>query len=218
MTAIALLPWVAFRQTRTVGNVCLIPYRRGRSPGDQPHVSQATLDKILASYAENNGAPLADATLVEVDGHPMGTDLESCLDQLFLAEAAIGFAALSERRLFHGNLSYVCFDNFKLVVQRFSQDAPGSVAFSTRRRDGATTTGWGAGRAPFVRPLHVHRSVDPPIDIVLAGVLLRRGLRELANAVNEFNRANTDSSDVPIHVELVMMKSAFEWLLGVGAD
>jgi hypothetical protein len=31
----------------------------------------------------------------------------------------------------------------------------------------------------------------------------------------EFNRANTDSQDIPIHTELVMTKSALEFLLGV---
>jgi hypothetical protein len=35
------------------------------------------------------------------------------------------------------------------------------------------------------------------------------------DAIAEFNRANSDSPDVPTHVEMVMMKSAFEWLLQI---
>ena len=35
----------------------------------------------------------------------------------------------------------------------------------------------------------------------------------LFEALVEFNAANTDSPDVPEHVEVVMVKSAFEFLL-----
>jgi len=38
------------------------------------------------------------------------------------------------------------------------------------------------------------------------------------SAIVEFNRANSDSLDVPVHTEVVMMKSAFEYFLGVGHD
>jgi hypothetical protein len=36
------------------------------------------------------------------------------------------------------------------------------------------------------------------------------------DAIIDFNRANTDSQDVPTHTEVVMTKSAFEFLLGIG--
>jgi hypothetical protein len=35
-------------------------------------------------------------------------------------------------------------------------------------------------------------------------------------AIVEFNRANTDSQDVPSHTEVVLTKSAFEYLFGIG--
>ncbi|MGH7584176.1 MAG: hypothetical protein ACREL5_13220, partial [Gemmatimonadales bacterium] len=35
-------------------------------------------------------------------------------------------------------------------------------------------------------------------------------------AIVEFNRANTDSLDVPTHTEIVLTKSAFEYLFGIG--
>jgi len=36
------------------------------------------------------------------------------------------------------------------------------------------------------------------------------------DAIRDFNRANTDSNDISPHVELIMMKSAFESLLEIG--
>jgi hypothetical protein len=103
-------------------------------------------------------------------------------------------------------------------VQRYGSPHQGAFAFSTRRRDGGTQYLWDTEEFAFLKPLHVNARATIEVDKkVLAALLLADRDNGLCfDSIVEFNRANTDSNDVPLHVEIVMIKSAFEWFFGIG--
>jgi hypothetical protein len=53
--AIAFFPWLTCRQEVQVGPIQLLPYVRGRAPGDLPGVSQADIDGVLLAYSRIHG-------------------------------------------------------------------------------------------------------------------------------------------------------------------
>jgi hypothetical protein len=137
--------------------------------------------------------------------------------QLFRARELIVFSALSARRLFQGSPDYCNFDTYAFVVQNYQAGDVGAFSFFTRRRDGGTNQLWDTKEFTFLKPLHVDFRARARLDSNLLQALLNA---DKANdlpfeAIVEFNRANTDSIDVPIHIELVMLKSAFEFLLSI---
>ena len=215
--AVAFLPWVAIDQPRRIGPVRLIPYQHAATPGDLPSVTQAALDAVLGAYADRPRKALAKATLLEVGKWRSGDDASRALASLFRARDFLRIAALSKRRLFQGHFGYCNTHNYELVVQAFDPQNLDSIALRTRRRDGGDGILWGANEFAFHRPLHVTNDLKAVVDEPLLRALMRIPRSEgwLHEAVIQFNAANTDSSDVPVHAEVVMTKSAFEWLLRI---
>jgi hypothetical protein len=212
---LAFLPWVAVKDRLDAGPLTLLPYRLKRAPGDQPGVSQAQMDAVLSSYAERPGRPIKEATIVEIDNWRSGADPAPALERLYEAREALAFSALADRRLFSGHFGYCSFDAFALVVQSFSAAEPSRFAYMTRRRDGGTHNLWSSDEFAFHQPLHVHKSLGLTCDEKLLTILLSNRNEIWSDAICEFNRANTDSPDVPIHVEMIMVKSAFERLFEI---
>jgi hypothetical protein len=216
--AIAFLPWVSVNEPVEVGPLRLLPYQRGRLPGNLLKATQADIDGVLSAYANRPKSKINKATIFELGEWNAGTDAESVAPALFRARNALAFSALANRKLFRQNSDYCNFDTYSLVVQRYAPGNAGTFSFSTRRRDGGTSHLWSSADFSFHRPnhvdLHSRLSIDQPL---LATVLaLSDSNSSLLEAMTEFNCANTDSPDVPVHVEIVMMKSAFEWLLNIG--
>lgn len=219
-SAIAFFPWWAVPEAVTWGPIRLIPYQRGQAPGDGNGVAQADLDAMLQAYATRPGKPIRRATLLEVDTWRLGEDPEPVLRRFFTAREAIGFAGLAARNLFEGHFGYGCFHNFSLVVQRYQPGKGDMFAFTMRRRDGGARHVWSTDEFAFQCPLHVDSNARmPPLDAALVQLLMDDTLPvSWSEAITEYNHANTDSIDVPTHVEMVMMKSAFELLFSVNPD
>lgn len=220
-STIAFFPWVTIDEPLTVGSVRLFPYERGESPHHEPHASRSDIDGVLSAYALRKTRLISEATLMEVGNWHLGQDADEAVrEQLFRAREFIAFAALAERRLFRGHFDYCNFDNYSFVVQNYQAGHTGAFSFSTRRRDGGMNQLWDTDEFTFLKPLHVASNVKVKLDQALLDALLRADEADNAPfaAIVEFNRANTDSQDVPIHTELVMTKSAFEFLLGIGHE
>jgi hypothetical protein len=215
--AVAFLPWLQIAGPQKVAGLRLIPYQRSVLPGNLPGIRQRDLDAILSAYAGRPSKRLERATLLEVDTWNTGQDVARALPKLFRARDFLCFSALAARRLFGGHLGYCNSHEYELVVQAFTPGDIKSVAFTTRRRDGGRHVLWGSNEFAFHRPLHVADSRSIVFDQPLLRTLmrLRRSESWIHEAILEFNAANTDSSDVPVHVEVVMMKSAFDWLLQI---
>jgi hypothetical protein len=171
----------------------------------------------MSAYAVHRGMPVRYALLIEVGDWLTGMD-DSPVGELFGARRAMAFAALSERRLFQQGFGYCNFDSYSMIVQRYKPGETGTFAFMTRRRDGGTQQVWSSDGFAFQRPNHVDAQGSFAVDGNLLGALLRLqpdAHGHFLEAITEFSLANTDSSDVPEHVEVVMTKSAFEWLFEI---
>lgn len=214
--AIAFFPWTSVQSAVSVGPLRLLPYKKGRLPGDQPFVTQADIDGVLSAYADRPNQPIQKGALLELGQWQSGMDVsDEQASLLFRARHLLAFSALSERELFHRHFDYANFDTYALMIQRYNPESPGTFAFSTRRRDGRTQHLWGSDDFAFHRPNHVDSRARISFDEGLLAALLALPTdhEHVYEAIVEFNQANTDSSDVPRHVEAVMCKSAFEWLL-----
>jgi hypothetical protein len=214
MPAISFFPWLDCAQEVRIGPIRLVPYARRKEPGSSPLVSQNILDAVLRAYADPPRRRIRSATLLEVDDWTLGQELDEHSQQrLFRAREAICFSALAERRLF-STMGYCNSDNFYFVVQNFSSTHPEGFAYLTRRRDGGTSNYWSSDEFAFICPGHVHRE-RTRIDDQVAVFLMATDNDAWLGAIAEFNAANTDAPGVAPYTEMIMIKSAFERLLGI---
>jgi hypothetical protein len=221
MPALAFFPWVSIDEPLTVGPVRLLPYDRGKLPGDQPHATQADIDGVLAAYAVQKNQLVFEATLMEIGDWRLGQEIDDGVrEQLFRARELLAFSALASRRLFRGHMDYCNFDTYAFFVQGYVPTKTRHFSFFTRRRDGGTQQLWSTSEFAFLKPLHVASRAKAQFDSALLAALLAADAADKLpyEAIVEFNRANTDSYDVPVHTELVMTKSAFEFLLDINHE
>lgn len=216
MHGLAFFPWAPISESLEVGPVRLIPYERGELPGDLEHITQQDIDSILAAYALRPGKLIRRATLLEHGEWKAGMDPTHVVANLFRARELIAMSALSARRFFRGHSDYCGADQYALIVQRYKPGDTEDFSFSTRRRDGHAQRLWGSDEFAFQCPLHVDPHdfrLDEPLLVGLLKKPLPDGVRE---SIVEFLGANTDSSAIPEHSEVVMTKCAFEFLFGIG--
>jgi hypothetical protein len=180
-------------------------------------VQQRDLDAIIGAYALRPRHKVTNATLLEFGSWNLGDDSEGALIELFRVRELIAFSALSERRFFGGHFDYTNYDSYALTVQRFSPGQGNTFAFTTRRRDGGASALWGSDEFAFHMPLHVAAGQSMRLDTALLSASIQHAWSSsnILEAIKEFNSSNTDSSIVQPHVEMVMMKSAWEALLKV---
>lgn len=218
---IAFFPWVAVQEPMHVGPIRLLPYHRRKLPGALPEMTQDDIDGVFAAYSSKPASrQKKQATILEVDDWRTGMEANpDTVARFFKARHAIAFSALARRRLFT-DVDYCNFHTYTLIAQRFAPGQTDTFAFLTRRRDGGTNQIWGSDEYAFHLPLHVSGNADLRVDAGLVETLMNlpSSHSHIFQAIEEFNAANTDSSDVPEHVEVVMMKSAFEWLLRIRED
>jgi hypothetical protein len=215
--SIAVFPWLESTEPTKVGSIRLIPYAYRKSPGNQPTMTQVDIDGVLRAYSRKPSSRDRNATILEVGRWRMGMQTPPrIISRLFRIRELVAFSALAKRRFFT-HTEYCNYHTYTLVVQRFAPGQTGTFAFSTRRRDGQTSFVWGSDEFAFHIPNHVRADARMRLDTDLLRALahLPKSMEHLVEAIREFNAANTDSSEVPERVEVVMMKSAFEWLLRV---
>jgi hypothetical protein len=214
---IAFFPWLTIDEPHVIGPIRLLPFQRGKRFKDLPNATQADISGVLAAYSDRPRRRVDRAVLLECAEWQTGmsaTDEQA--RELFRIRNLIAFSALSHRRHFQNDLNYCNTHTYSLIVQRFTPGAADTFSFDTRRRDGRTRHLWGSDEFAFHRPSHVGYDNRVALDMPLLESLLTRQLpSRYYEAIIEFLSANTDSPDVPNHVEVVMCKSAFEWLLGI---
>jgi hypothetical protein len=219
VSSVAFFPWVSIAEALTVDTVRLIPYQRGVLPGTLTGVSQQDLDDVLAAYAISPLRAVDRATLLEVGSWTSGDNAANIVDQLFRVKELISFAAIAKRKLFSAR-EYVNFHTYQLVVQNFSSGSSGTFSFTSRRRDGKVHHLWSTEEFAFHMPHEVISNAKASMDLELLHSMLAadKQSRLPLGAIESFNRANTDSSDVTEESELVMMKCSFEWLFDIGVS
>lgn len=216
--AIAFFPWVFIEEPITIGQIRLLPYLREKLPGNLTHALQEDIEGVFQAYSNRPKSPVSHGVLLEVGDWYSGMDVTpEILETLYRAKEILAFSAISKRALFHGHFDYTNSDAYILIVQRYKPGEARKVSFTTRRRDGGATQLWSNGEFAFQRPGHVDSNWKLNVDTKLTEALLNLSPEEkgIYESILEFNAANTDSSAVPPHVEVVMCKTALEWLLGI---
>lgn len=212
MSTLAFFPWLQLSPGFRLGDLELITYDRSSFAGPDA----AAVDAILHPYEEVAGRSIRDATLLRVHPGALTDDLtDAQISAAFTFAQMLSFAGLAVRRFFHHS-GYCNHDHFQLVVQRYDDPTRG-VGVETRRRDGSTRNLVFASVHRVPRPDHVHRSrvaIDVPLLTALNGCTAHANADEFIDSMLTFNMANTDSSAVSPHVELVLSSGAFERVLG----
>lgn len=213
---LCFFPWLTIPGPLTIGDVRLVPYRRGHLPGNTETATQADIDGILSAYAWRKDNVIERATLLEIGDWRNGQDASDEVDkELFRVREFLAFSAMAHRRLFQRE-QYSNYDTFALTIQRYTEGSAGTFSFNVRRRDAGVTHLWNAEEFAFLKPLHVESGARLHFDLELFKALRQADEKDLAPfaAIVEYNLANSDGQ-VPEHTELVMLKSAFEFLLGI---
>lgn len=228
MPTLLFMPWTKLAAASQVGPISFVPYERGASPESMGKTTLKSLDAILGNYAdrafvqnEESTVPVDKALILRWPGDD---EREKVLNDEEIQERLqqtqlLTFAALSARQ-FGTPSNYCNADALTTVAQHFSEDNPAATAITTRRRDGNNLHYMtGTRRKPvFLRPIHVSNrySLDMDSDFALALLTVPDGpLRNrILDSITLFNKANTDSNEVPPSAEIVFMRAAFETLLG----
>lgn len=229
MPTIFFMPWVHTRDVTDMGKVQLLPYVRGSKPGTVGKVTQAMFDAVLGRYANKAYLPsdsmatsVQSATIVEWKDEEFGIELsdQEISERMGFVQLLV-FCAVSNRT--YDALGRYCnSDGVAVFGQKFDAQRPLALSYGTRRRDGGTnhTVGDDHARPLFLRPSHVAQTLIVDFDVSLFNALEKvydDDLRSLLNdAVSLFNRANTDASEIPDGLELVLLRAAFETLLKSG--
>ena len=174
---------------------------------------------ILNAYRELDGRPILRCALVRVVGARWLAEIDEDQGNVVRADLElVCFASLAHREFFLP-WPYSNSACFRYYGQRFTPP-PEFTALSVRRRDGRTRSGQNLASAMFSRPLQTSTISDVEIDRHLVAAL--EAFRETAepnewvrwfDAIECFNRANSDDESVGSQEEAGLMASAFERLL-----
>jgi hypothetical protein len=217
MGMLAFFPLYTAPDPVRLGRFQLVPYERGRGA----HQQAALIDAVLSAYVEPGaqpaGQPVDSVTLVHLADREPTTELtEEERASLFQLAEIVAFTALSRREFFSVG-RYVNRDDFKLIIQRFSESSPTGVSIMARQRDGVKLTGYGAGAFRSTRPPQANSPSNFNIDVTFASALLAVAETPLwpryEDAVYSFNSANTDRDDTPEQHEVVATVGAFQQVL-----
>lgn len=212
MSTLAFFPWLQLTSGFAVGDFELIPYERDTFAGPDA----AAVDSILRPYEEVAGLSVRDATLLRVLPGWLTDDLtETQTSAAFTFAQMLSFAGLAVRRFFD-HTGYCNHDYFQFIVQGYDDPSRG-VSVVTRRRDGSTRNLVLASVNRVARPDHVHGgrvAIDLRLLSALHACQGHANAAEFIDSMLTFNMANTDSSSVSPHLELVLSSGAFERVLG----
>lgn len=230
MAVLFFLPWVATDNEVQVGCIRLIPYVRGEEPGEIHGVPQEILDAVLGSYGNQTMFPnheatahVTKATILIWSDDVTGLEVaEEAINPRLEQGNYLAFSALAMRRVC-ANVGYCNSDGYQVIAQRFQSDDPGATSLTTRRRDGhGIHYVRGAPVPRFVRPHHVQEHLLLDFDHELMRALAALPDSELKSRIDEaidsFLRANTDSPSMRERSEMVLMRIAFETILGANHD
>lgn len=228
MAVVFFLPWVAAAEELRIADMRLIPYERGRLPGEVLGIPQIAFDGVLGNYGDRGfgshpSQPIHQAALIIWDDDTPGLEVSDAqIQQRLLESSYLVFSAMAARSLC-SMFGYYNADTLQVVAQRFDVASPGHSCMTTRRRDGGTQNMLaGSGGLKFIRPYHVDNRTQISLDTPLLEALLKLPNGELKERIDEavvsFLRANTDATSMDERSELILMRIAIDTLLNVPHD
>jgi hypothetical protein len=224
MSMISFMPWCRIDRDYDVGEVKIIPFRKDMPLQGLHDAEQDRLSTILATYRSIEDEPVDHAAILQFAGRDVTDELaEEERERIFEAAELACFSGLANRQYFNPLGPYCNSDCFAVYIQKF--DLSGFSVIQTRRREGATFNVWPIDRVSVTVPVHCHTIRDVSLDETLLKALTGQRARcdeeewgRWRNALTCFNLANSDSEGTRLHVEWVLLCSAFEHILGARAE
>jgi len=228
MAVVFFLPWVSVTEEFRILDMRLIPYERGRLPGELLGIPQAAFDDVLGNYGDrgfgsHSAQPISQSALIIWDDDTPGLGTSDAQIQHRLVQSSyLAFSALTARSLC-STFEYYNSDTLQVVAQRFDVGSPSHCCITTRRRDGGTQNMLaGSAGLKFIRPYHVDNRSRITLDTRLLEALFKLPDGDLKDRIDEaivsFLRANTDAPSMDERSELILVRVAIDTLLKVPHD
>jgi hypothetical protein len=218
MAAIAFMPWCRIDRSYDLQDLSIIRFDRARPVEGIDDALRENVQKILSTYKDIKGSPVAKAALLVLKNKQILDDLnDEERDLLYEHVEIIRFGGIANREYFDPIAPYCNSDCFTCYVQRFT--TPDFTALSSRRREGSTQSLWPIADISISVPPHCSTVQNVVIDerFITSLLVHRRNQPDewtrWLNAISCFNQANTDAENFRHQVEWVLLCSAFEHLL-----
>lgn len=124
MAVVFFLPWVSATKEVRIADLRLIPYERGRLPGELLGIPQEAFDGVLGNYGDRGfgsqpSQPIQQAAVIIWDEDTPGLEASDAQIQQRLVQCSyLAFSALVGRSLC-STLDYCNADTLQVVAQRF---------------------------------------------------------------------------------------------------
>jgi hypothetical protein len=219
MSMLCFFPWAGITERLVFGSFHLAPCGEALASGEISADLRDAIGAILEAYGFRRDVDRARVPILRHEGKSFTADLsDDEVAEYFEFRTRLTFAALAARQFFGHR--YCNSDNLRLVIQGFSVERAGGALITTRRRDGAQSNMVPRGVLRVPRPMHVAPSCQLPLDLdsplldalELAGRTSTPSWPRLEEGIRLFVGANSDSSDVGPHAEVVDTVSAFSRL------
>jgi hypothetical protein len=208
MPTLTFLPWKTIDKPVDVGLYCLVPYTLG---------SDKNYDQVLSNFHNQTGKVIKSATIVLIKGQDPIQDLtQEQVNAMLEFGEIIATSFLCNRGLF-SHFKYTNYHSLRTVVQRFNPASLG-IAVNARRRDGEMLIGLNDEMAINKADYHIEIEDQIEIDGKFCQALVEYSARDdrpLLESIFLYLHANTDSSDVMLHSELVLICGAIESVLNI---
>jgi hypothetical protein len=222
MSMLFFMPWCQIDKDYDLDCIRILPYRRGERLVGLDDLQQSRVDAIMGMYKTIEGKPIYSAAVVCLpDKAPIDELSEAEKEQVFEFADLICFSGLARREFFASAGTYCNKDCFALYGQEFTPTNFG--ALSWRRRQGRCASVWPMREVCFSIPINccaLHEvTIDPNVLESLAKHRTQSSPEEWSrweSSISCFNQGNTDSDNIRLQVELVLMVGAFQELLNVG--
>jgi hypothetical protein len=220
MSMLLFMPWCPIDKAYELAGIRILPYRRGEPLEGLDELQQSRVDAIMGMYKTIEGKPIHSAAVLCFAGKaPIDELSEAEKEQAFDEFAYLAcFSGLARREFFASTGSYCNRDCFTLYGQEFGPTDFGVLSW--RRRQARSYGTWRMNKITFSAPMHCDAVHEVTIDATLLEGLGKHQAQSPSNewdrwrsSISCFNQANTDSENISLQVEWVLMVGAFQRLL-----
>lgn len=208
MATLTFLPWKTIKSELDLGKYKLSPYTLG---------ANTVLDQVLSNFQIASGSTIKSATIISVNGNePTADQSQNEIESLIEFGELLSLCFLCNRRLF-SDFDYTNYHSLRLFIQKFKPGSPG-VSVNARRRDGEMLIYLNEHVSQTKADYHIVHEDRIELDTDFCTALIEYSQleeRPLLESVFLYLQANTDSSDVTPHSELVLICGAIESVLGI---
>lgn len=208
MATLAFLPWKTIKMAVDIGPYRLIPYTLG---------SDKNFDQVLSNFQNQSGRVIRSATIIFIkDQDPIQDLTQEQINIMLELGEIVALSFLSTRKLF-SDFDYTNYHSLRTVVQKFKPASPG-ITVIARRRDGEMMNYMDEKTAIVKADYHIHIENSIHLDEEFCQALFKYSQNEdrpLLESIFLYLQANTDSSDVMLHSELVLICGAIESVLNI---